>query len=340
MELGRLVPVPPREVWTSEAHDFTPWLLANYESLREALGIDLELSAAEHRVGEFSLDLIGRDLGNNTVVIVENQLEATDHGHLGQILTYAAGTGASTIVWLATSFREEHRQALDWLNQRTAEDVHFFGVQVSVVKIGESPPAPLFEVVAKPNDWQKRLRTATRAGTVSPRGELYRDFWSRYLKRISGRGWGRRQTPPPANWMDFPSPISGTRINPSFAAGGRIRHELYLDSGDGENNLELFEAILQRREAFEAAYGCPLEFEELPGKRACRISEYAEGAIDKADDWDSYMDWFIDAAERMRVAIAAISNGAGSIVAAGSMEGAAPIGETTVTAARRSDLTS
>lgn len=339
VELGRLVPVPPREVWTSEAHDFTPWLLANSDHLGEALGIELELSAAEHPVGGFSLDLVGRDLSNDTVVMVENQLEATDHGHLGQVLTYAAGTGASTIVWLATSFREEHRQALDWLNQRTADDVHFFGVQVSVVRIGDSSPAPFFEVVAKPNDWQKRLRTATRAGTVSPRGELYREFWFRYLERIAGRGWGRRQTPQPANWMNFPSPLAGTQVNPSFAAGGRIRHELYLDSGDGETNLGLFAAIVQRREAFETAYGRPLEFEELPGKRACRIAEYTEGTIDNSEDWDSYIDWFIDAGERMRNAIAAISNGEGSIVAAGPMEGAAPIGEEAAMAVRPTDLT-
>lgn len=339
MELGRLVPVPPREVWSSEAQDFTPWLLVNSERLGEALGIDLELSAAEHPVGGFSLDLIGRDLSNDTVVIVENQLEATDHSHLGQVLTYAAGTSASTIVWLATFFREEHRQALDWLNQRTADDVHFFGVQVSVVKIGDSAGAPLFQVVAKPNDWQKRLRTATRANTVSPRGERYREFWSRYLDRISGRGWGRRHTPPPANWMDFPSPITGTRINPSFAAGGRLRHELYIDSGDGETNLELFESIRQQREAFEAAYGRPLEFEQLPGKRACRITEYAEGAIDNSEDWDSYIDWFIDAGERMRVAIADISNGHGSIAAVRPLKGTGAVDDRSATAARSADLT-
>lgn len=104
-----------------------PWLLANPQRLGEALGIDLELSAAEHPVGGFLLDLVGRDERNDTVVIVENQLEATDHGHLGQILTYAAGTDASTIIWLATFFREEHRQALDWLNQKTPDDVNSLG---------------------------------------------------------------------------------------------------------------------------------------------------------------------------------------------------------------------
>lgn len=158
MDLGRLKEVPARSIWTNEARHFTPWLLANADGLGEALGIELELTSAEHAVGGYSLDLIGRDLTNDAVLIVENQLEGTDHSHLGQILTYAAGTGASTIVWLATSFREEHRQALDWLNEQTAEDIHFFGVQISLVRIGDSVPAPLLTVVAKPNDWQKQVR--------------------------------------------------------------------------------------------------------------------------------------------------------------------------------------
>jgi hypothetical protein len=153
VDLGRLECVDPRLVWIHEAHDFTPWLLENGDRLAEALGIDLELEAAEHAVGGYSLDLVGRDLTNDAVLIVENQLDTTDHSHLGQVLTYAAGTAASTIVWIATAFREEHRQALDWLNENTSEDTHFFGIELQVVKIGDSLRAPLFNVVAEPNDW-------------------------------------------------------------------------------------------------------------------------------------------------------------------------------------------
>ena len=138
VELGRLEHVDPRSVWVHEAHDFTPWLLANADRLSEALGIDLELEAAEHAVGGYSLDLVGRDITNDAVLIVENQLATTDHSHLGQVLTYAAGTGASTIVWIATAFREEHRQALDWLNESTGDEAHFFGIELQLVKIGDS----------------------------------------------------------------------------------------------------------------------------------------------------------------------------------------------------------
>ncbi len=307
MELGRLERVVPRTVWANEAHDFTPWLLANSDRLAEALGIDLELHAAEHPVGGFSLDLLGRDLSNDAVVIVENQLEGTDHTHLGQILTYAAGTGAATIIWVATAFREEHRQAIDWLNEKTAEDVNFFGVQVSVVRIGDSVPAPLFDVVAKPNEWQKQVRSVARVGAASGKAEQYRRFWTRYLERMRERhpAWSRRSTPQPANWMSFPGPAAGTQINPSFAAGGRLRHELYIDTGDADANTELFERLREQSDDIEAAYGRALEFDEILGKRACRIAEYRDGEIADEERWDEFIDWFLDCGVRLRRALPA-----------------------------------
>ena len=309
MELGDIEPVEPRAVWASEPRDFTPWLLDNAERLGRALGIELELHAAEHPVGGYSLDLIGHDLTNDAVLMVENQLESTDHTHLGQVLTYAAGTDARTIVWIATSFRDEHRQALDWLNEQTGEDTHFFGVVLSLVRIGTSAPAPLFEVVAKPNDWQKRVRSATRTGSASARSEKYRSFWAAYLNRQATEhsGWGRRGSPQPANWMSFGGPFRGTQINHSFAQGGRLRHELYIDRGDGEANLALFEFLRDRRETIEAAYGQPLEFDSIEGKRACRIATYCDGTIEDEDHWTAYLDWFLDAGERMRSALATVA---------------------------------
>lgn len=267
MELGRLEQVAPRTVWANEARDFTPWLLANAERLAKALGMELELHASEHAVGGLALDLVGRDLATGDVVIVENQLEGTDHSHLGQILAYAAGTDAAAVVWIATSFREEHRQAMDWLNEKTREGLHFFGVQVSVVRIGDSVPAPLFEVVAKPNDWQKVVRSTARAAARGGKSQLYQRFWTGYLQAIQARElpWGSRRTPQPANWMSFPSPIPGTSLNPVFGANSRLRHEVYIDTGDSEANEDLFEHLLERRGEFESAYGRRLEFDELPG---------------------------------------------------------------------------
>jgi hypothetical protein len=198
-ELGDLTRVDLRTVWANEAFDFTPWLRDDPSHLEAVLGIGIEITGSEHTVGGFKLDLIGRDLTHDAVLIIENQLESTDHSHLGQLMTYAAGTGAATVVWLASDFKEEHRQALDWLNALTDEETRFFGVRVEVVRIGDSLPAPNFEVVAMPNDWQKSVRSATasqRAGggrgpVQTVRGapwadedlDLARDMWHKFSSR-------------------------------------------------------------------------------------------------------------------------------------------------------------
>lgn len=310
--LGRLEPVSPRDVWAHEALNFTPWLLENPDHLAEALGIELEFSSAEHSVGPYLLDLIGRDLTHDAVLIVENQVEPTDHGHLGQLLTYAAGTAAATIVWIATRVREEHRQALDWLNQETGEDVRFFGVELQVVRIGDSSPAPLLNVVAQPNDWQKHVRATTRAEQSGGKGELYLRFWTRYLDRVHSEhpGWTRARKPQTANWTNQPAALSGTVIALSFAAGGRLRHELYIDTNDGEANRQTFEALRAWRALLEESYGRPLQFEPLPERRACRIAEYREDAdVAEVERHDEFIDWFFDAGVRLRRALAALPAG-------------------------------
>jgi hypothetical protein len=311
IELSKLVHVDPRTVWLHEAHNFTPWLLENADRLAEALGIDIELEAAEHAVGGYSLDLVGRDITNDAVLIVENQLEPTDHSHLGQVLAYAAGTAASTIVWIATAFREEHRQTLDWLNENTGEDVHFFGVELQVVKIEDSSPAPLLNLVVQPNDWQKQVRAATQRSAVTGKGALYAQFWPKLLDRVHAEhpDWTRSRRAGPENWIEMKSPLRGAIISSSFAQGERLRHELYIDTGDGERNLEIFEHLRGQREAFDAAYGRPVEWEELPQRRACRVADYREnsGVADEAQHPD-FVDWFLDASVRLRRALAAVDS--------------------------------
>lgn len=308
MELGRLERVEVRTVWENEARDFTPWLLDHDDHLAEALGIDLEIEQSEHPVGNFSLDLIGRDLTNDAVLIIENQLGGTDHSHLGQILTYAAGADASSVVWIATSFREEHRQAIDWLNENTQENVHFFGIELQVVRIGESPPAPLFKLVAQPNDWQQQVRSATRPERIGTRAVLYRKFWTRYLERLRDEhpDWSKARTPSMGNWMEFPSGINAIYITPMFAKS-QLRHAIYINTGDKSENEGILEHLSQQQEPFETEYGRPLQWETLPNSKSCRIAEYMEDAnVNMEDRHDEFIDWFFDAGVRMRRALSAI----------------------------------
>lgn len=310
-QLGQLTRVSDiRKIWPHERYDFSAWLLENGEALAEVLEIELELDRAEEPVGDFSLDLIGRDLTNGAVLMVENQLEATDHWHLGQVLLYAAGTGAGTIVWIAHRFRPEHRQALNWLNENTSEGFHFFGVEVEVVKIGDSDPAPLFSLAVQPSEWQKKARKKAEASALIGKAKFYADFWERFVARVKEEhpGWTRRDARVRSeNWLDFPSGIPGSYLAASFARGARLRHELYIDSGDEEQNLALLRALENQRETLESVYGRPLTFEELPDRRATRVAEYLESAdVSDVNRHDEFIGWFFDAGDRLRRALAAI----------------------------------
>jgi hypothetical protein len=309
VKLSRLQALDPRSVWPHEAHDFTPWLLENADALAEALGLDLELSAAEEPVGGFALDLVGRDMTNNCVLIVENQLSTTDHGHLGQLLTYAAGTDAQTIVWLAPTFREEHRQALDYLNELGGENARFFGVEIGVVRIGNSDPAPLFKLRAQPNDWRAEVAAAAKhTSKQAGKAPLYQAFWTRFLERVQAEhpGWTKARKPQTSNWLTMPCPFKGgPNYTISFAQGGKLRTELYIDFGDADANMALFEQLAAIKDDIEASYGAALVWEDLPGKQACRIADYGQGDVSNGDRFDEYIDWFFDTGTRLRTAIGA-----------------------------------
>jgi len=175
-QLGKLRNVELRTIWPHEAADFTPWLAENIGELGEAVGIELELTDMEAECGDFSLDLLAKDLGTGRNVIIENQLDATDHDHLGKLLTYASAYDAAAVIWVSRMIRDEHRQALEWLNQRTDEGTDFFGVVVEAIQIDESKPATRFRPVVFPNEWQKEGKASTAKANTT-RGEAYRQFF-------------------------------------------------------------------------------------------------------------------------------------------------------------------
>lgn len=203
--LGTLQPVDLREAWNHEAHSFTPWLAAHLNELSAQLGIPLELEGQEVAVERFSADILARNPQDDTLVLIENQLECSDHLHLGQIMTYLAGLEAHTIVWIAADFREPHLSALKWLNENTADSFAFFAVKVKAVRIADSPIAPVFEVMARPNNWERKLQAiAKESREMTDLGQFRKAFWTYYVDRFpaeqnrgaaGGRSWRSRKLP-------------------------------------------------------------------------------------------------------------------------------------------------
>lgn len=294
-ELGKLTRIDPRTVWPHEAADFTPWLAEHLESLSEVLGLDLELVDRESPVGDFSADILAKDLGTGRVVVIENQLGPTDHGHLGQTITYAAGLDAQVIIWISRDFREEHRQALDWLNRGHGTTTDFFGVVVEVLQIEESKPAVSFRPVAFPNDWSRRHRPRSRDGELTSKQERYRQFFQLLIDELrDNHRFTNARAGQPQNWYSFSSGHRGFLYSVSFATGGRLRTEIYVDTGDGERNQTALESLRSQTKDIESEFGERLEWEALEGKRACRIALYRDASIEDSDEkLEEYRAWAV-----------------------------------------------
>ena len=297
MELAKIHRVDLREVWLNEAANFTPWLAENISLLGEALGMDLEVETAEAPVGSYSLDILARDVGNGHSVIIENQLEITDHTHLGQLLTYMAGFDANVIVWVAKEFRDEHREAFDLLNHRTTEDTQFFGVEVELWKIEDSRPAVNFKLVATPNEWRKQTISNVRAvGSSSPREERYRGFFQKLLDTLrEDHNVTNARKGQPQNWYYF-SAGHGQRVQygADFASGERARVYAYIDNTDRDWNKRLFDQLLDLKNDIESNIGEELEWERLDERRASRIAVVRQGTInDDEETLDEIRDWMV-----------------------------------------------
>jgi hypothetical protein len=301
--LGRLEKVELRDIWKTEAQDFTPWLAGeeNLALLSDTLGIDLELEAVEQNVGPFRADILCKDTLSDRWVLVENQLERTDHTHLGQLMTYAAGLDAVTIVWIASRVADEHRAAMDWLNEITDTEVRFFALEVELWRIGESPAAPKFNVVSKPNDWSRSTSEAQRATSgneVTEIKALQLEYWQTLNAHIEQRnGPLKTRSGRPQHWQNYSVGRTGFRITASVnSRENRIRAELFLHSNDAK---PFYHLLREQRSAIESEFGGKLDWDELPGRKGARISISKDGVdFSQKADWDRQHEWLAEHLEQ------------------------------------------
>ena len=290
VDLGAIERVSLRTVWPHEERNFSKWLADNLDKLGEALGLDLEFREREAPVGPFSLDVLAHDQGSDRPVIIENQLEATNHTHLGQLLTYAAGYDAYAVVWLTREFQDEHRQALDWLNQRTGEDTAFFGVVVEAWRIDDSRPAPHFKVVAMPNDWQKRMararhdrRARANAETTASNRSFFQGLDLALLKEFGLVPGGND---PRWKWQRFRSGSRwrnhvyyGASDDPLGQFDGNIWVQLYINHEDQSWNKTLFDRLATRKEQIEGELSGSLKWLRQDSLKASRVLVAREGSL-------------------------------------------------------------
>ena len=293
--LGSLKKVDVRHIWQTEAQHFTPWLAQNLDILAETLDMELEIEAQEKNVGPFRADILCRDTLDKSWVLIENQLERTDHLHLGQLLTYASGLKAVTIIWVSTHFTEEHRSALDWLNNITDDQFKFFGLEVELWQIGDSPVAPKFNIVSKPNDWSRSVGQAARqieTGTLTDIKAAQLEFWTQLAEKLKENSHIRPQKPMPQHWAVFRIGRSGFHISGLHNTRDKcIGVELYIDH---QNAKDFYNQLYAQKNDIEAEIGHELIWKELPNKSASRIILYLRN-VDPMDRsrWDEYQDWLI-----------------------------------------------
>jgi len=288
-----------RSAWNNEARDFTPWLAEaeNLSKLGEILGLNqLELIRIEHPVGNFSVDIFCTD--DEGEVIIENQLELSDHTHLGQIITYAAGVKAKKVIWIAKEIRREHAAAIEFLNESTNEDLSFFAVEINVSEAnGNFMPA--FEVIVRPNDWARENRETARASIMySPTSQLQLKYWTALINyldendidlrrpRIQARGW----VPISIGRTGF---LICLKVN---SVSNTISVELYIDHNDSKI---MFEKLRQDQSLIDQETGLILDWQELPNRHACRI-EYTKTNCDLTEEtnWENFIKWHVDIAAK------------------------------------------
>ncbi len=294
MKLGKLKKVDLREIWNGEAKDFTPWLAKeeNILLLGETLNIELEVQDQEKNVGPFRADILCKDTLNDHYVLIENQLERTDHNHLGQLMTYAAGLDAVTIIWISKTFTEEHRATLDWLNRITEEGINFFGIEIEAYRIGNSPPAPMFNIISKPNDWSKTIRKSVTSGEVSEIKLMQQEYWQALRDFLESTGsFLKSQKPSPQHWTNFA--IGRSYFHLSALVNSRDNYLTINIVIKGEDKQRYFEELQNNyEEDSKLEIDANLNWRPLPEAKESQVQLTHNANFNDKNDWANQHQWF------------------------------------------------
>lgn len=303
MRLGKLEKVKDlRSVWKNEAMDFTRWLAKeeNLNKLGDEIGIDIELRSIEAKTGSFSTDILAVEVNTDNRIIIENQLEQTDHNHLGKIITYASGQDAKIIIWVVKEAREEHRQAVDWLNEHTDEEINIFLCRIELWRIGDSSVAPEFQIVSSPNNWTKTIKRGLDNELTSTKMLQY-NYWAKLSEEIDNNypKFNSRK-PQGQHWYNL---AIGTSLAGISLTINTQKNEI-KSSIEINNNKELFDYLYNEKEDIEDIVGERIIWRRLDKRKASFIDVISDFDINNKDNWHSAIKWHLNMASKLYDAFA------------------------------------
>lgn len=297
MKLGKLEKVKDlRSVWKHEANDFTKWLSEeeNLNTLGDEIGIDIELISTEAKTGSFSTDILASESNTNNKIIIENQLESTDHDHLGKIITYASGHDAKTIIWIVKEVREEHRQAIDWLNEHTDEEINIFLCKIELWKIGNSEIAPKFQIISSPNNWTKTLKKSSDNEMTSTEMLKY-NYWTQVKETIDNEYTQFNSRKPSSyNYYDISigTPLAIISLTVNFR-DSEIKAQIWINE-----NKELFDYLYEFKDDIESEMGVDLNWNKSENKKSSQIRIIKKINISDETKWNESIKWQLDMASK------------------------------------------
>ena len=299
MALARLRKIDLREQWKHEPTDFTNWLAEdeNLRLLSDEIGIDISLIQTEASVGKFNVDIFAEEENTGRKIVIENQLESTNHDHLGKLITYASGFDAEIVIWIVKDVRDEHKQAIDWLNEHTDDKINLFAIKMELWQIADSPFAPKFQIVSKPNDWAKAIKKSTSQSGLSDTKLMQLEFWTRFKEYAQNNNSPLRlRKAYPQHWYDIS--IGSSKAHLALIVdtqNNQLRCEFYIP-----DSKEVFHALYNYKDEISKEIDSNLEWMELEGKKASRIRTIFNIDVTTNDNWEQSFSWLMDQSHKFQ----------------------------------------